>query len=140
MYLYIVLSYTGSLPSKIIKRATRKPYAHVSISDDPDLTLMYSFGRKFLYFPWYGGFISENINDGLFKRMKSSKIAVYRVKVSKDEIKGMKSEINRFSNTDGYFYDYKGAVGIFFKKDMFRDNGYVCSSFVNEVLNKLKEL
>lgn len=137
MYIYIVLSYTGSIPSKLIKKVTKQPYAHVSISKDEKLNNMYSFGRKYTYFPWYGGFIKEDISSGLFKRMKSSKIAIYKVRASESSFLMVDNLISEFSETsDRYFYDFKGALGVYLKRDMFRENGYVCSSFVNEILTK----
>lgn len=137
MKIYVILSYTGSVPSKLIKRVTHKEYTHVSIGTEKDLSNMYSFGRKYTYFPWYGGFIKENINDGLYRRMKSSKIAVYEIIVSQNEFNLIQCEIENFKeNKNLYFYDYLGAAGVYFKRNLFRNNGYICSSFVNEVLNK----
>ena len=43
--IYIVLTYTGTILSRIIKVFTKKEYSHVSIALDQDLKYMYSFGR-----------------------------------------------------------------------------------------------
>lgn len=136
MYIYVVLSYTGSIPSKLIKKATQNNYTHVSISDSPSLSTMYSFGRKYVCSPYPGGFIKENINGGLYKLKKSTEIAVYRLPVSIDTLELLYHIIDTFYNGD-YFYDFKGAIGVYMQRNMFRKNGYVCSSFVNKVLNDI---
>ena len=43
--IYIVLTYTGTFLSKIIRMYTKEEYAHVSISFNENLEEMYSFGR-----------------------------------------------------------------------------------------------
>ena len=44
--IYIVLSKTQTLPSRVIKLWTREPYAHTSLAMDVELKEMYSFARK----------------------------------------------------------------------------------------------
>ena len=52
-YVYIVISQTGTILSRIIKFLTRKEYNHASISLKDDLSVMYSFGRKNPYNPFW---------------------------------------------------------------------------------------
>ena len=66
---YIVLTYTGTILSKIVKFYTRKEFSHVSISLDEKLDEMYSFGRIHAYNPFWAGFVHENKNKGTFKRL-----------------------------------------------------------------------
>ena len=44
--LYIVISQTGTLLSRILKHITGAEYNHASISMSRDLEKMYSFGRR----------------------------------------------------------------------------------------------
>ena len=68
---YIILTNSGSLLSKVIKFYTKKEYTHVSISLDRGLRKMYSFGRLKAYNPFIGGFVHESKNHGPFKRFKN---------------------------------------------------------------------
>ena len=68
--IYIILTYTGTILSKIVKIYTRRENSHVSISLNEDLTKMYSFGRLNPYNPFSGGFVHEEIDKGTFKRFK----------------------------------------------------------------------
>ena len=53
--LYIVISQTGTLLSRILKQITGAEYNHASISLSRDLERMYSFGRRHPYNPFWGG-------------------------------------------------------------------------------------
>lgn len=137
MYVYVVLSHTGSIPSKVIRHVTRDNYTHVSISLDYTLTKMYSFGRKYLYSPYPAGFIEENIHDGLYKLKKNVFISVYKIKVSNQEFEYIYNVLKSFkANGEIYFYDYLGALGVYLGKNLFKRNGYICSSFVSDILNE----
>ena len=43
--IYIILTHTGTMLSKIIKKYTKDEFSHVSIALDKELNRMYSFGR-----------------------------------------------------------------------------------------------
>ena len=60
--IYIVLTYTGTILSRIVKFYTGKEYSHVSIALDENLEEMYSFGRLHPYVAFIGGFVHERIN------------------------------------------------------------------------------
>lgn len=54
MKIYIILTYTGTLLSKIIKFYTKDEFSHVSLALDIGLNKMYSFGRLNPYNPFIG--------------------------------------------------------------------------------------
>ena len=68
--IYIMVSYSGTLLSNLIKMYTRKEYTHVSISLDIKLQEMYSFGRIHPYNAFIGGFVREGKNFGTLKKLK----------------------------------------------------------------------
>ena len=57
--IYIIVSNSGSLVSKVLKYFTKEEYVHVTISLDKKLENAYSFGRKYTYIPLPGGLINE---------------------------------------------------------------------------------
>ena len=67
---YIILTHTGTIVSRIIRCYTGHEFSHVSISLDEELTKMYSFGRLNPYNTFIGGFVNERLNSGTFKRFK----------------------------------------------------------------------
>ena len=74
--IYIVVSQTGTIISKLLKIITRKEYNHSSISLKEDLSIMYSFGRLNPYNPFLGGFVIEAPNYGTFKRFNKTQAIV----------------------------------------------------------------
>ena len=76
MKVYIVLTKTGTILSKIVRIIKGHKYTHVSISLDKELNEMYSFGRINPYNPFRGNFVHENINWGTFKRFKNTKCVI----------------------------------------------------------------
>lgn len=97
---------------------------------------MYTFGRKYTPTPFPGGFIEEDVRKGLYNK-KNTELLVYRLKVNNEAIYNFDRYVNKLKSERTH-YDYKGAIGVYLNKDKFSNNGYVCSSFVYEVLNELK--
>ena len=56
--IYVVVSQTGTILSRILKIFTRARYNHASVSYDGTLETMYSFGRLNAYNPFFAGFVS----------------------------------------------------------------------------------
>ena len=78
--MYIVLSQSGSFISRALKLYTRAEYNHVSLALDSELEKMYSFGRRYAFSPFPGGFVSESVSFGTFKRFIDSKVAILKLK------------------------------------------------------------
>ena len=66
--IYIILTHTGTILSKIIKYYTGDEFSHVSIALDSQLRKIYSFGRLNPYNPIKGGFVHESVDKGTFRR------------------------------------------------------------------------
>ena len=57
--IYFVLTYTGTILSKIVHIYTKQEFCHSSLSLDKDLNEMYSFARFKYHTPLIGGFTKE---------------------------------------------------------------------------------
>src|SRR5690554_939767 len=64
--IYIVLTRTNTILSRLISIIKNDEYTHASISLNKDLNYMYSFGRKNKYNPFIGRFVKENIDEGVY--------------------------------------------------------------------------
>jgi len=136
---YIVLTYSGTLLSNIIKMYTKKSYSHVSISLDSSLSTMYSFGRKNPYISFLGGFVEESKDFGTFKRFYKTKCRVYELEVTNKQYHKIKRTLKRFiKNKNGYKYDLVGVMLFPFNIKFVRKNHYYCSDFVKYLLNESK--
>ena len=90
-YVYIVISQTGTILSRILKAFTHREYNHASISLKDDLSVMYSFGRKYPYNPFLGRFVIESPNFGTFKRFANTKILLLKVYMGDEEYQCLSS-------------------------------------------------
>ena len=79
--IYIVISQTGTMLSKIVRLYTGDTYNHASIALDKELRQMYSFGRINPYNPVIGGFVKESPNSGTFKRFYNTDIAIIELEI-----------------------------------------------------------
>lgn len=134
-HVYIVISQTGTLLSRIIKLFTKAEYNHASISLAPDLDVMYSFGRKHPYNPFWGGFVKESPRWGTFKRFSQTRILVLDVAVTEDQYREIQTRINTISaNRRYYHYNYWGLYLAAFRIPYQHKRCYYCSEFVNHLL------
>ena len=67
--IFLVVSDTGTILTRLIKAYTKTPYNHASISFDAELSEVYSFGRKTVYNPFIGGFVKEDIHSILLQQI-----------------------------------------------------------------------
>lgn len=134
---YIILTYTGTILSRIIRLFTRAEYAHSSISLDQNLDRMYSFGRINPYFPFWGGFVHENPNWGTFKRFKNTKAIIYSLDVTEEQYKKVEELINCFiENKKEYHFNYLGTFLSALKIKYEKKNKFYCSEFVKYILDE----
>lgn len=133
---YVVVMHTGSVVSTVIKKATGDLYSHASISFDPSLTNMYSFGNKRIKGKAFAnGFKKENIHNEFFSS-RNIPYAMYMVPVTKEELVAMKKRLDYFvKNENKFSFDMIGLVKIFFGIADNPENRYFCSRFVMDVLN-----
>jgi hypothetical protein len=134
---YIMLTDTGTLFTKSIKKYTRAPYNHASISFDPDLQELYSFGRKNPSNPMNGGFVKEDIFEGTYSKYPGTTCVIYRLEVSDRDIVKMKRVLNVFKkNQHKFLYNLLGVIGVSLKEPVEFSNSYFCSQFVAEILHR----
>lgn len=131
---YIVLSDTSSIVSKLIKLYTKNRYNHVSISFDSQLLEVYSFGRKKVGNPFSGGFVREDMKRGLFK---DADCVIYSLTVTERQLEKLKRYIFAMERSkEIYRYHFLGLFGFLVNKPIQRKNAYFCSQFVATILKK----
>ncbi|KKI90777.1 hypothetical protein WQ54_18685 [Bacillus sp. SA1-12] len=134
-YVYILLTDTGTLFTKSIKKYTRAPYNHASIAFDEKLNEMYSFGRKNPNNPINGGFVKEDIHTGTYSKYPETTCVIYKLKVTERDIIKMKRVLNVFiKNQKKFLYNLIGVIGVSLNEPVEFSNSYFCSQFVAEIL------
>lgn len=135
--IYIILTYSGTFLSKIIKYYTRDEFSHVSISLDSELKKMYSFGRLNPYNPFWGGFVHEGVNFGTFKRFSRTRAKVYSLEVEDEQYEKIKDAIYYIKKIRKYYkFNLLGLFAVGFKIRIKSDKAFYCAEFVKYALEK----
>lgn len=136
-HVFVVVSYTGTVVSRLIRaRWPEGAFSHSSISLDPELRRMYSFGRRGTYNMLNAGFVQEAPEKGLYAR-KPVEVRIYRLEVSDEAYAMLEAFIDGFiGHEEELHYD---ALGLALKLvrprfELCRDDHYYCSRFVAEAL------
>ena len=136
-FLYLVLTRTGTLPSKIIGFVTGKRYTHVSIASDELLTKMYSFCRDKKEAPLPAGFNREDLFTEVFGACKTIPGEVYRLPVTDEQLERYNDVIRHFIlNRGSYSYDVGALLPMALHIPYKLRNRFVCSVWVGFVLGK----
>ena len=125
---FFVFTKGNSAISKAIKKATDSEYSHISISFDPSLDAMYSFGGS--------SFRKESIHD---KERKDLDIDVYGTFITKNGVDAMQDMCADFiSNMKKTKFDYPALIKKLFGYDKKDNTGYkqICTTFVNKLLGE----
>lgn len=139
--IYIILTYTGTILSRIVKIYTKKEYSHVSISLDSDLTQMYSFGRLNPYNPFIGGFVHEGVDRGTFKRFKQTKTKIYSLEIEEEKYEKLEEIINNiYQRKKLYKFNIIGLIAVAFNVKIRREKYFYCAEFVKYVLEQSQVL
>lgn len=136
-YIYLVLSHPQSVVSDIIHIVTRDSYTHSALALTPDLSPMYSFGRKYSRFPFYGKYRKEAFTDKFYQRCTHVPGRIIAIPVTDDQQGYVAHKLNAFwENRKALKYNVRGlflnAVGIAYSKPAH----YTCSQFVSETLDE----
>ena len=132
---YLILSQTGTMFSRVLKFFTGAEYNHSSISLDPTLEEMYSFGRLNPYNPFIGGFVQEGKNVGTFRRFYKTTAVVYELKVTDEQYHNIELLIEHMKkNKSAFHYNYWGVFCAIFKTNVAPKKRFYCSQFVRTCL------
>ena len=135
--IYILVSQTGTVFSRILRFVTKAPYNHVSIALDKDLNQMYSFARRKIKRPWIAGLIQEHPSEGMFFIKQETNCRVYQKEITLEQYEKILKQIDLFMDDyEMYRYNFLGLPFIWFGIPIERKKHYVCSQFVAYLLQK----
>ena len=119
---YIILTHTGTILSRIIRIFTRDEFSHVSLALDLELKKMYSFGRLNPYNPFMGGFVHEYISRGTFGRFKNTRTKIYALEITDEQYEKIRTRIKEVKK---YRRNYKfNVIGLFAVGHQIRRSGF----------------
>ncbi|MBR5230196.1 MAG: hypothetical protein IKW01_04990 [Firmicutes bacterium] len=135
--IYILLTNSHTLISKTIYLLTKAEYTHAALAMDKDLTMLYSFGRKYKYSMFPAGFVREGINHGVMGDSETMKCALYTICISDRVYKSLANRLRHMEvKRNCYRFNYFGLPMCGFGWKSGGKNGMFCSQFVCHVLQK----
>ena len=133
--IYVVLTKTNTILSRLIGIIKNDEYTHASISLNKNLETMYSFGRRNKYNPFIGRFVKENLDEGVFGLQKNLKGLVLELKVTPEQYKKIEELLSEFIiNSNNYRYNYFGLVNSVLNIEAYSNDCFLCSEFVYYIL------
>lgn len=136
--IYVLLTDTDTIFTRIIKKYTSAPYNHASLALDKELNRLFSFGRRQANKPLSAGFVKEDIYAGTYRRYPNTQCALLRLNVTEEQYDLARYVVHNFQmKKDSYSYNLIGLLGIPLKINLTPKDSYFCSQFVAEVLRNL---
>src|SRR6056297_242697 len=133
--IYVILTRTKTLLSRLIQLVKKDMYTHAAISLDKDLTKMYSFGRKYTYLPFMGCLGIETIESGIYKKHKNLPGVILEIKVNDWQYEKARMILNSFiSDSKRYKFHYAGLIDHILQREVKLENKFLCSDFIYYVL------
>ena len=133
--IYLVMTATGTMFSRFINLFTKAGYNHVSLCLDDDIEEFYSFGRKVIWFPLIGGFVTEHVDSGVYRAFSDTMCRIYELQINEEKYDRLRAAVDEFiCNQHLYRYNLLGLVGVMFNRPFKRKNHFFCTQFVATIL------
>lgn len=134
-FLYLVVSQTHTRIGKAIRKVTRSPFSHSSLSLTADLTQMYSFARYRLQNPWQGGFVQETPDRLTLCGPEQTHVQIYRIPVTWFQYRAVALRIWQMqADEEGYVYNLFASLAAPFRRECNAYKADICSEFVADCL------
>ena len=135
--IYILLTRSGTLLSKLVYAATGASYTHASMAFDAELSCLYSSTRKNGYTMFPAGPSKEYLNKGVFRLRDNAPCALYALEVSDEAYSHALHRAEEFMrHSEEYSFNILGLILCALHIRWQRRRHYFCSQFVSEVLEQ----
>ena len=139
--IYILLTRSGTILSRLVQIFTADPYTHASISFDYALQPLYSSARKNGETMFPAGPCTEVFHRGFYYKHRNIPCALYELEVSDEVYDAARAEAQRFAkNSDLYSFNILGLILCRLNIPFHRKDKYFCSQFVAEILDRSQAL
>ena len=135
--IYILLTRSGTLLSKLVYAVTGASYTHASMAFDEELNCLYSSTRKNGYTMFPAGPSKEYLNRGVFRLRGDAPCALYALEVTDEAyVRARRRAEHMMARGELYRFNTLGLILCALHIRWQRRRHYFCSQFVSEVLEK----
>lgn len=132
---YLLLTRTRTVLSRVIHASTGDAYTHISIALDRDLTRLYSFGRRQAWMPLPAGLVQESVHAGVFSRNGRSPCLLLEMAVTDAQHDALHGRIAAMLDAkDRYRYSLLGILLLKLDLAHERHRHMFCSQFVASLM------
>lgn len=133
--LYVMISRTSTHMAKFIRKCSRYPYNHVSLTLDPNFRTWYSFARYHKDAPFYSGFIREPVER--FFAGGDVEVRIFCVEISEEHAQRIEQLFQHAGNPESrLMYNYFDAAASVLGLKIAIAGAYTCLSFTCAVLGR----
>jgi len=135
--IYIILTRSTTLISRIISRFTGESYTHASIAFDDSLGVMYSFARKYAQLPLPAGLMEEHIDSAFYRMQGNIPCKILCMNITDREYYHLRTIVyNMLCRADEYRYSVIGLLLCQFSIPLEIPDHFFCSQFVAKILEE----
>ena len=135
--IYILLTRSDTVLSRIVHLITAARYTHVSIAFDGNLHAVYSSSRKNGRTLFPAGPCREYLERGYWKEHDQTPCVLYELRVDDQAYHAAQREVERIlSNQGKYHFNILGLLLCQMNIPFQRRRHFFCSQFVGQVLNR----
>lgn len=136
-FIYILLTRSTTLFSRLIHAVIGGEYTHVSIGVEGPGGSFYSFGRLFPRLPFPGGMVKEGVGQGFFAVYPQIPCCLLSIPVSDDIYWSLTNSLqNMYQQRDKYRYNLLGTICSLIHRPIHRKYHKFCSEFVAQMLKE----
>ena len=138
---YILLSGTGTVPARVIRKIKGGKFSHTSLSLTPETDKFYSYARRRLHNCLVAGFVTENIHTHVFALYPEALCALYALTVSDEAYEKIREMVDECkANYKKATYNFIGLFALGFGIKVKSKYKYTCSQFVAVALERSGEI
>lgn len=139
--IYILLTKTETLPSRLIDKLTHGSFTHTSVSLVPQTDRFYSYARRKIHNPLCAGLITENIHTDVFAFYPNCHCALFSLSVSDEAYERMEETVRFYlSHYKKATYNFLGLIPLRLGICVRRKFKLTCSQFVALILQASQEI
>lgn len=133
--IYLVFSSTPYKMGKFIRFFTKEKYNHVSFSFDANLSSAYTFARKHINTPFYGGLVCDS-PERYRHNGKKADIDLCRIEIGDSVYTAVRNAVDEaYAEKDEYVYNFYSALSAPKKKKISVKNAFTCVEFAVYLLS-----
>ena len=135
--IYILLTRSQTILSRLVHLSTGDAYTHASIAWDDELTTLCSFARRYPSLPLPAGLVREELCGGYYDLHRYMPCALLRLSVADETHRLLRERIEEmFTDAARYRYSVAGLLCCRAGRELERDGRCFCSQFVAGMLEK----